>query len=312
MNSEQFQLRKIRDFGERISDTIQFIKINWGNLLKLYAVFVVPFLLAGVILGANSLADFLTKFSGDLNSISGLFGWKMLGAGIMFLLSGASYAAVIYLYMDHFETNHGVKPSVSDIGKNYFQSLVTNIGYSLLVVLAFIPIALILTGIAISSKGQVGLFLLAIPFFLFFGLFAMVLIVMIYPVNIIGKGRFGTAISATFRLLKGRWWFSLGYFFILMIIYYFFALAISTAINIVFGLTAVNFTDPAQITKMGKGYMYVFGLTTLVQQVFYIIIFVGTGLHYYSTMEEKLGSGLEQKIEELGMLPRQNTRGEEY
>ena len=312
MTENSFQLRKVRDFGERIGDAVLFTRINWVNLLILYAVFVVPFLLIGIILGANSISDFLTKFTGGLDSLSGLLGWKMITATIMFLLASASYAAVVYLYMDQFESNHGLKPTVSEIGNLYPRALIYNIGYTLLVVILFIPVFLLIAGMAIALKAQLAIFFLAIPLLFFLGLFAMVYIMMIYPVNIIGKGSFGSALGETFRLLHGRWWFSIGYFFVLLIIYYFFAMAISTIFNVIFGLTAINFTDPNRITRMGKGFMYVFGLTTLVQQIFYLIIFVGTGIHYYSTQEEKMGSGLEEKIDQLGMSPGQKTDNEQY
>jgi hypothetical protein len=67
--TQTLQLRKVRDFGERIGDSMTFIKLNWARMLGLYAVFVIPFLLAGIILGANSIADFITKFSGSFSGL---------------------------------------------------------------------------------------------------------------------------------------------------------------------------------------------------------------------------------------------------
>ncbi len=312
MINQPLSLRKVRDFGERIGDTIQFIKFNWVKLLGLYAVFVIPFLLAGIILGANSIVDFMTTFSGGLNSMTGATGLKMMFAALMFMFSGASYTSVIYLYMDHYEKNNGIAPSIPEIFKRYPKAFLYNIGYSLLVVAMLIPVVIILALGMFGMKNQSSMLLLLIPFFFSFILFFFVFMLMVYPVNIISNGGFGSAIPATFNLLKGRWWFSIGYFMILFIIYYFFSMAISTMLNILFGLSAINMMDPEKVSGMGKSYAYIFGLTTLIQQVFYLVIFVGSGIHYYSIHEEKNGSGLEKKIDNIGEAGKRETGTEEY
>jgi len=312
MMNQSLQLRKIRDFGERIGDTIQFIKMNWIKLLGLYAVYVIPFLLAGIILGANSIGDFLARFSGGLSSLNGLLGIKMIMALLMFLFAASSYAAVVYLYMDHYEKTNGIAPSISDIGRKYITSFLYNVAYS------FLLFAMVIFGAAILSIGFVivknspFLIIAIIPLLFFFGFVAMVFILMLFPVNVIGKGTFGSAIPGTFRLLKGRWWFSIGFILILFIIYYFFSMAISTMLNLVFGFTSINMMDPEKLVGAGKTYAYVFGLTTLVQQVFYLVIFVGCGVHYFSLQEEKLGAGLEQKIDSIGTGEKREAGSEEY
>jgi hypothetical protein len=116
-----FQLRKVRDFSERIGDTLQFIKLHWIKLLGLYAVFVVPFLLCGIILGANSIGDFITRFSGSLEMVTGSMGLKMMAAAVFFLFAGASYSAVVYLFMDHVERTNGDAPTIPDIAGKFMR-----------------------------------------------------------------------------------------------------------------------------------------------------------------------------------------------
>ena len=65
-------LRRIRDFGEKVTDTIKFIKLNWKNLLVLYGVFVLPFLLIGVFLGAGYFMQiFSAMTAGKANTLFG-------------------------------------------------------------------------------------------------------------------------------------------------------------------------------------------------------------------------------------------------
>ena len=110
----------------------------------------------------------------------------------------------------------------------------------------------------------------------------------------VGKKRLG-------RIGVRTWMVLIAFVIILFIIYYFFSLAISTMVNLLFGLTSINMMDPEKISGMGKTYAYVFGLNTIIQQVFYLVIFVGCGIHFYSTQEEKLGAGLEQQIDKIGV-----------
>jgi hypothetical protein len=299
--TQTLQLRKVRDFGERIGDTMTFIKLNWARMLGLYAVFVIPFLLAGIVLGANSIVDFITKFSGSLNAFTSLMGIKLTLAMIMFFFASSSYTAVVFLYMDHVEKNNGTQPDIADIGRRLLKPLLYNMGYSILVVAIIIILAVFFTLGVVSVTSKPILFLIAVPLCLFGGLFAMVYVLMMFPVNVIEDGKFGSAIPGTFQLLRGRWWFTIAFVIILFIIYYFFSLAISTMVNLLFGLTSINMMDPEKISGMGKTYAYVFGLNTIIQQVFYLVIFVGCGIHFYSTQEEKLGAGLEQQIDKIGV-----------
>ncbi len=310
MNS-LFQLRKLRDFGERIGDTLVFIKLNWTRLLALYAVFVVPFLLTGIIFGANSMADFITGFSGSFSGMPVSLGIKMIIAAVMFLLAGASYTAVVYLYMDHFEKSNGQPPTVTDIGRKFIKPFLFNIAYSILIFTVLVIIGVIITLGMVSLKSQALLVVIVVPLLFFFGLFAMVFILMAFPVIVIVKGKFGSAIGDTFHLLKGRWWFSIGFVGILFMIYYFFSLAISTMLNLFFGLSAINMMEPEKISAMGKNYAYLFGISTLIQQVFYMVIFVGCGIHFYSMQEEKIGAGLEQQIDSLGVGKKRSEGTEE-
>ena len=312
MNNQEFRLRKVRDFGERIGDTVLFLKKNWTRLLVLYAVFVIPFLLVGIILGANSIADFMTKFTGNLNSVSALMGGKLFLAFLMFLCGSASYGTVVYLYMDEYDKNNGQMPGIQDIANRYLKSFLYNIGYIILLALMMIPVVVVISMFFVFFQSQIAVLLvLLIPVFFILMLFAMAYALMLFPVAIIGQGSFGSAIPVTFQLLKGKWWFSVGYAIILFIIYYFFALTISTVLNLIFGLTSLNMMDPEQISGLGKSYAYVFGLSTVIQQVFYLVIFIGGGIHYYSVHEEKMGVGLEQEIDRIGEGGRKNEGGVE-
>jgi hypothetical protein len=50
----------------------------------------------------------------------------------------------------------------------------------------------------------------------------------------------------------------------------------------------------------------------LIQQIIYIIMFVGAGVLYYSLHEEKMGGGLQKMIDDLGTDSSKYGQQEEY
>ncbi len=285
-------LRKIRDFGERLSDSITFIKFNWKNLVILYLVFVVPFLLVGTLLGASSFGSLFSRlnsgaFSGDFPYE--FFNGRFFLAIFLYFISIASYGTAIYLYIRLYEENDGRAPSIAEIGKLFFPKLLSNILYTFLAFLMMMGVFMIaivpILGWLIALG---GFFYLAVNFSI------------LYAVNTIEDNSFPSTISRCFYLIKNNWWFTLGYAIVIWMIYYFISLVLSTVVNLIFGFTSVNFLTTPDNSVFTEKYFLVTGLTSVVTQVFYLIVYVGMAVFYYSVKEEKEGSGLEDRLEQLG------------
>ncbi len=304
-------LRRIRDFGEKVTDTFNFIKLNWKNLLVIYGLFVLPFLLVGVYLGAGYFTQILStvRFKGqeDLSAI-----WKMVAAVFVIYLAVNAMVTAIYLYMKIWEEEDR-RATPGDILKRMPGAYLSNLLYTVLtgigLVILMIPIFLLASGsVGTGSAVLIGLytfcimigFLILIPF-----------LVLIFPVNTIGRGELGNAFSATWILLKGNWWSSLGYILVLSIIFYVFSLVVQLVLTMIFGAGAV-FGNNFQDADFGKGITIVYGLSMLVQQIFYMIVFVGAGVLYYSLHEQKVGGGLEKMIDEMGGPSSRFNQQEEY
>jgi hypothetical protein len=290
---EPLRLRKIRDFGATISDTILYIKIHWKDLLRMYAVFVAPFLLVAALLGATSFSAFFSKLD-DIESISDR-PWQVLSPGffiaiLLYMLATVAYSTVVYLYMRQTEEQNGAPPSLQEIGTRFLPKLLSNAGYMiiaffLLVAMAFFAIIPIL-----------GILLAFLGFFWF-----AVNLAILFPANTAEDNPFPASFGRMFRLVRDRWWYTFGVILIFGMIFYFFSTVISLVSGLVFGLSSVNFLQPADPAQtFTKKYFLVMGLSSLVQQVFYLVVHVGVGVHYYSLREEKDGSGLEDRIEQLG------------
>jgi hypothetical protein len=218
-------------------------------------------------------------------------------------------AASIYLYMDLWERNNEM-PTIPEVAAGIMRPFLTNILYSiimsLLVLAACLPLILFVMAVG-DSPGMMALLI----FILFFGiLFFSAFFVLVYPANTIGRNEFGSPIRAVWILLKDNWWSSLGYLLVLILIYYVFSMITQLATSLLFG--ASTLLNPESIPASGKSMTLVYGFNILLQQVFYIIVFVGTGILYYTLHEEKVGSGLESRIDELGSQKFGQGQEEEY
>jgi hypothetical protein len=304
-------LRRIRDFGEKVTDTIKFIKLNWKNLLVLYGVFVLPFLLIGVFLGAGYFMQiFSAMTAGKTNQLFG--DWKIWVAILVIYMAVNGMATSIYLYMKVWEEeDRRATPGelLKVIAKPFFSNMLYSVLMFIGLMLVMVPVVLVAGGA--GSAGSVALLGLFILIAMIGLLILFPYLMLIYPVNTIAGKEFGNAFSGAAMLLRGNWWASLGYVMVLFIIYYIFSFLVQMMLTLIFGAGALMGAENAGET-FGKGMVVVYGLSMLIQQVFYIIMFVGAGVLYYSLHEEKLGGGLEKMIDDLGTSSSKYGQQEEY
>jgi hypothetical protein len=293
--NQLYPLRRTRDFGQTISDTIQFLKAHWKNLVILYLVFVVPFLLVATLLGADSLTSFVKLLGVDsrqagISKIWGVFTPEFMIAILMYFISAVSYATVIFIYMRLFEEGGGVSPKISDVGAIFFNRFLSNAGYMVFLFIGLLMMAFL----AIVP-------ILGILLFLFGSIYMFVSTSILFQINTIENNPFLQSFTRMFFLIRNNWWYTFGVLIILGLIYYFFSAVIGLVFNLIFGIGAINFLDTKSgFAGMDKKYFLVMGFSSIFQQIFMLIVYTGLGIHYFSLREQKDGSGLEARIEQLG------------
>lgn len=285
-------LRKVRDFGQSLSDTIQFIKMNWKKLITLYLVFAVPFLLVAALVGATAFSDFFQNIGGltapALEGVSGKTIYAFFGAILLYLLSAGAFGTAVYLYMKLYEERGGRQPEINEIGKLFFPKLVSNFGYTIIA-------TIIICGFAFIAIIPIIGFLIV-----FFGFFYVAITLsLLYPINTIENNGFGVPLQRCFSLIRGKWWYTFGFLIILTLIFYFFSMIIGLVVNLIFGISSLNFLEPDK-SLFTKRYFLITGLSSVVQQIFYLLIYVGIGVHYFSLREEKEGTALDERLDQLG------------
>lgn len=262
-------------------------------MLILYLIFVVPFLLVGTLLGASSFSAFFGQIGSGITNIDNPFSLitpQFVIAIIMYFTSAVAYLTVINLYLKGFEESGGNAPSISEVGTKFMGKFLSNIGYMFMVFIGIILLA-ILAVIPIVG----------ILFFTFGSWYILICLSLLFPLNTIEDNPFMYSFSRMFHLIRNRWWYTFGLVIILMVIYYFFAAVIGLVVNLVFGLGAINFLDTKSgMSMMTKKYFLVTGFSSIIQQIFFLVIHVGIGIHYFTLREEKDGSGLEDRLDQLG------------
>jgi hypothetical protein len=293
METKPIILRKKRDFGETISDTIQYLKLHIKNLFLLYLVFVAPFLLVATLLGADSISGFLAKGAATSRLIENpleFFSPILLLAVLLYLCSSAAYGTAVYLYMRKTEEKGGQPSSLQEVGAHFLPKFLSNAGYLFMAMIGFVGLALF------AIIPFLGILIVMVVVF-----YAMVTLSLLYPVNTTEDPRFPGAFSRIFKLIQNRWWYTFGVVIVFGLIYYFFATIIGFVVNSIMGFSAVNFLQPASAEVLSsKKYLLTLGISSLIQQIFSIIVYVGIGVHYFSLREEKDGTGLEARIDQLG------------
>ena len=144
-------LRRIRDFGEKVTDTIKFIKLNWKNLLVMYGIFVLPFLLVGAFLGARYFTQIFSTITTGGTDV--LFrSWKLWVSMLLVYMAVNAMATSIYLYMRIWE-NENRRASPGEILALMPGPFMSNTIYTVMMLVGLVILMVPIGFIAAGSGG---------------------------------------------------------------------------------------------------------------------------------------------------------------
>jgi hypothetical protein len=286
--STNIELSKARDFGEIISDSFLFIRENFKPLLKCFFIFCGFFMVATVVvswmqqskvIGALNNFDPNSYSSGSnpFGAMSQYFGIEYVLVIVFAFLNGTAMTVTVISYMAVYKAKGNMTPTTEEVWgyiKFYF---LTVFGSSILIAI-LLAIALVCC---------------IIPFFYFFPIFAL-----IFPIMIVENTGFGYAFSQSFKLIRDNFWVTFGALIVVVIVVYILAMII------VLPLSAANIGS--LFLHRGKG-MHLSPVLTLLttalselSHVFYILPIVASVLCYFNLNELKEGTGLMDRINQLG------------
>ncbi|NIR52260.1 hypothetical protein GWO43_27075 [candidate division KSB1 bacterium] len=275
---EKIEFRRTRTLTEIVNVTFTFIRQNFKKLGKAILFIVGPVILITGLLSGLIEANFLLR--SPVGNVSISFVTYFLITMSLTLITGALLTSVVYEYIncymdkdfDEFDVDQIWKGTTKHLWKVFLATIVVTLFTFVGAILCLLP----------------GIYLgVALSFTLF--------------VLIREQTHIGQAISRSFELVSGHWWFTFGLLFVIIII--------QTALSLIFNVPSYTVSFLFQLHSTTEAtdsasYRYLIMLTTLIATlgyyVFYAIPLIALAFHYNNLVERKEAAGLLQEVEGLG------------
>ena len=281
MAEQNIELRKIRDFGENMNDAFLFIRQNFRPLIKSFLAICAVFMLAQAIFNgmyqSRSMAFFKDIFSGqrgNANSLSKVFSIEYF---LMILSAWLTFAAINVAlggYIKYYAQNNGTPPTLEEVWTIFKK-------YFFVILLYTVPVYFIIV---------VGCFFCLLP-----GIYLWVVFVPFSLVVIFEERSFGDAFGRCFDLIRENFWSSFAIYLVSYIIYSICGLLIGGIVSALVALAGYLTTD-----DLGTSYAVLTSFLNIFSFCFYIIFFVSAALNYFSLVEIKEGTGILNRIDNIG------------
>ncbi len=302
---ERMELRKQRDFGEKMNACFEFLKLNFAPFYRGILFIVLPLgILAGV---AASMMAFqpanLIRAMDDpeamremADNIFGIEYFLAIGFGILgFIVLPAFVYPYMRKYLDN-ETDYSVSALFSEVRANFFPVLGT-----------MLVLGLMVGGIALLTGLLIGLLSEISKVLVFFGAVAMFCVIMYFfvtltlvlPIIIFERVGLGAAISKSFYLIKDNWWATFGLLFIMNTVCSLIGLVFNIPLFVLLGLIASNTLENASaITDFSNILANV--IAQIGNYAVYPLYMIALAFQYFNLTEEKDSIGLLSRIDDFG------------
>jgi hypothetical protein len=274
MNQNKIELRKVRDFGQLLSATFEFIRQNFKLLFKSNLLIAAPFiLLAGVFMGLYQSSLFNLSNYPDIEQ----FAIPFLLSIIFMLFSYLVITIVTYSFIILYKSSEEDSFDINDIWQitksNFGMLFFTGIGYA--VIIGF------------------GFLLLIIP-----GIYLSVALSIIYIVRLEEGISFFSAIDRCIKIVSGNWWFTFGLIIVIGFIQGFLGFIFYVPNYIVTFFLAFAGID-ATTGEAGKVLFIISSIIASLGTLLYTISIIAIAFQYYNLVERKEAPGLMHQIEEI-------------
>ncbi|MGH2642371.1 MAG: hypothetical protein ACRDE2_00355 [Chitinophagaceae bacterium] len=286
MAQPKIELRKIRDFGNNLSDTFEFIRQNFKPLLlSFFAISGIFILLQAISYGTFESNIFRSvHIQGNAmigsqlflgrNILMYYFSWAFFLYIFFAWLGFASMNVCVGAYMKYYNQHQGEQPDLEQVW-NIFKR------YYLKILILSIPVGIITI---------IGYFLCLLP-----GIFLTIIFIPFPWILIMEDASLGEGIQRCFELTKSFFWISFGIYLVAYLIYSFASGIIGIMIGAIAGLITYLTTK-----DLGSTITIVTSVLRVFTYLFYSIFLVSSMLHYFNLVEQRDATGMLQKIDQIG------------
>ncbi|MFV0418473.1 MAG: hypothetical protein ACK5KT_07065 [Dysgonomonas sp.] len=270
---KKIKLYETRDFSSNFDTTLNFIKQNYGSILKSVLI-VIPVILLAVYLQPNT-KDIQVDYEKPWTTLAQLLTFKFFLSGFLIWIS--SFIVILYTtcYMAEYAKSADIKVSAATVWPKVFGAILPVFaGYILCSILLIIGFALcIIPGIVIG-----------------------VYLALYMYVYIVEDRGVVDSLQRSYELVSGNWWVTFGYFVVFFIIAYILSFIFGIPKLLVFmgSITQIDFLT-------GDVFVYI---TSLIAEIGKIIITpilcIAGGVLYFSYRNQLEGLDMESDIDNIG------------
>lgn len=279
MNEEnKIEFNKVRNFGETLNATFNFIGQNFKKFLKSFIFIAGPFLLIQTIVQVYAYSNLYGNTRTGVVDFS-IFG-KLLLVYPFTILSLVFIQLVTYNYIILYKKYGKDGFTINDLWLACRRNFWRLLGISFLVGLmtGAATLLIIVPGIYVFIASSLA------PFILLYEDISV-----------------GDAIGRSFNLIKGKWWFTAGILLVVYIVQVMFsyALMIPTMIaTFVFGAHNIE-SDPTAPAAFLNGLMVIMSVLQNLTEFIYTFAMVALAFVYFSILERKEAKGLNDRLDKM-------------
>jgi len=300
MEQQKIEFKRYRDFGQIINATFEFIRQNFGPLLKSLLFIVGPFLLiTGIVLGFYQKSIFSIY---TLTSLSGI-GVSMILLIIAMFFTVQMMLSTVYSFIKIYLERNEITPIQIEevwegVKQNFLKILGVTFSLGLLLIGSIIISGIIIVIIINVSSNPFLIFLLFLIFFLPF-IYFMVKISLVYVVSLNENVGVMNSIQRSLYLTKNKFWFTFGLVFVLSLIQGFMGFIFQIPQYIVMFISMFNSMDGTGVDGVTEIIIIVTSIISALQYLLYAITLIALVFYYFSLVEQKEAKGLLEKIDSI-------------
>jgi len=291
MAQQKIYLQKLRDFGENLGDTFQFIRQELKPLLLSFLLIGGIFILSAAIVSGIYQMEMSSVFDeigrqGELGgSFFSVFFSRYLIIIAFFLIAVAAMQTIIASYMKLYDL-YNVSPTIEQVWNEFRKHYLKILLLAVVKLIIYIP----------------ALMLCLAP-----GVYLMIVFAPMTWIIVNENAGIGEAFSRCFALAKENFWLSFGIYIVAYIVYLFAATIIGFVVGIIVGIASYMSTKELNSTMA-----IISSVANVFSYFFYIVFAVSVGLNYYSLTERHDGTGMLRRLDSLGSVDPNSKIEEQY
>ncbi len=276
----KIELRRNRDFSNKINSTFEFARQNLKPLFKAVLYISGPLLLLQGLCSGFYQNESLGRIrAGEFGGFN--ISFLLWLSYLMMILSYTSIMVVVYEYLRIYESRkNAVTIEVNEVWqgvkKNYFPVFGATLILALLTAL--------------------GIVLLIIP-----GIYLLIVFTIVPPIMVIEGAPFSDAFSRSFKLISDKWWSTLGLIIIMFLIVFFMTLILYIPLMAYVAVLSLHIREVSENPELRDASLIILSsIYSFGAGIFQSLVYVAIGFQVYNLVERREAKGLMIRLEEFG------------